>query len=198
MARNLLPFSTRVFVRSRGYLPHWEVDNAIYFITYRLADSLPRQVIEKLRLEYKWALRKMERARVTEWFHGRLDEFLDEGRGACHLKVPEIAKIVIETWQYFDHQRYDLIAWCVMPNHVHLIARIFSGADLDRILHSWKSYTANQANVLLGRRGKFWWREYYDHCIRDEDELGRSVRYVLENPAKAGLEPWPYVWCAGW
>ncbi len=197
MARNLLPFSTRVKIRSRGYLPHWEVDDAIYFITYRLADSLPRQVIANLKLEYQSARRKMDR-RLSEWFHRRLDEFLDEGRGACHLKVPEISKTVIETWQYFDRQRYDLIAWCVMPNHVHVIARIFSGADLDRILHSWKSYTANQANVVLGRRGRFWWREYYDHCIRDEDELSRTIGYVLENPAKAGLKNWPYVWCAGW
>ena len=78
------------------------------------------------------------------------------------------------------------------------IAKIFKGADLEKILHSWKSYTSNQANALLKRRGSFWWREYYDHCVRDEDELTRSVRYVLDNPAKAGLKDWPYVWCAGW
>ena len=198
MPNRLLPFSTRVNVRSRGYLPHWEVDNAIYFITYRLADSLPQHVIERLRLEYKHALCRMERAHVAEWFHGRLDEFLDAGRGACHLKVPEVASCVIETWQHFDHERYELLAWCIMPNHVHVIAKIFKGADLEKILHSWKSYTSNQANALLKRRGSFWWREYYDHCVRDEDELTRSVRYVLDNPAKAGLKDWPYVWCAGW
>lgn len=199
----LLPFNTRVQIRSRGYLPHWEIDNAIYFITYRLADSLPRSVIEKLRSEYAAAkggfkLTISEQSRLSEWFHRRLDEFLDSGSGACFLKVPEVAECVIQTWRHFNGVRYDLRAWCVMPNHVHVVAKIFHGADLDRILHSWKSYTSNQANALLQRRGSFWWREYYDHCIRTDMELQRTIRYVVENPAKAGLRDWPYAWCAGW
>jgi len=199
----LLPFSTRVNVRSRGYLPHWEIDNAIYFITYRLADSLPRSVIQKLRAEYVAAkgsckLTMSERARLSEWFHRRLDEFLDTGRGSCFLKVPAIAECVIQSWRYFDGIRYDLLAWCVMPNHVHVIVKIFQGADLDRILHSWKSYTSNQANAFLHRRVAFWWREYYDHCVPTEQELQRTIRYAIENPAKAGLIDWPYTWCAGW
>ena len=172
MHNSLLPIGTRVSIRSRGYLPHWEVDDACYFITYRLADSLPRFVIQKLRAEYAAAKRMLlagrrkmsfaERSRVSEWFHRRLDEHLDEGRGACHLRVPAI-----------------------------------KGEDLASVLHSWKSYTANEANAISETHGKFWWREYYDHCIRDEEELARSIRYVIENPVKAGLGEWPYIWCAG-
>ena len=85
-----------------------------------------------------------------------------------------------------------------MPNHAHVIMRLFVGSDLAKVLHSWKSYTSNVANSILGRTGTFWFREYYDRCIRDERELLRTVRYVLENPAKAGLRDWPYVKCAGW
>jgi putative transposase len=115
----------------------------------------------------------------------------------CLSKNPEIADCVIGSLRYFDEQRYKLIAWCVMPNHVHVIAQLMKGSDLDSILHSWKSYTANVANGFLGRSGAFWWREYYDHCIRDEEELARTIRSVLENPIKAGLRDWPYTWCAG-
>jgi len=202
----LLPMGTRVSIRSRGYLPHWEVDNGCYFITYRLADSLPRAVVQTLRKEYAAAKRGLagghkltlhQRSQLSEWFQRRLDDFLNEGRGACHLKVAGVAECVIEGWQYFDGARYDLLAWCVMPNHVHVIAQLFEGGDLDSVLHSWKSYTAKEANRIVKRSGTFWWREYYDHCIRDHDELGRSIRYVVENPAKAGLIDWPYVWCAG-
>ena len=208
MQNKLLPLGTRVSVRSRGYLPHWEVDDGWYFITYRLADSLPKFVIHRLREEYAAAKRAFQsgrcklslaqQSRLSEWFHHRLDDYLDDGRGACHLRVPAIAECVMESWRHFDHERYELLASCVMPNHVHVIARIFKGEDLGSILHSWKSYTANEANAILGKRGRFWWREYYDHCIRDEEGLTRSVRYVLDNPVKAGLVDWPYTWCAGW
>jgi hypothetical protein len=123
----LLPFSTRVHTRSRGYLPHWEIDNAIYFITYRLADSLPRHVVEQLRDEYAAMIRMItggvrepkfiERENIRARFGLRLDEYLDQGRGACYLKLPAIASNVVETWRHFDRSRYELLAWCVMPNH---------------------------------------------------------------------------------
>ncbi|HEY6844356.1 MAG TPA: transposase, partial [Thermoanaerobaculia bacterium] len=179
-------------------MPHWEVDQTFYFITYRLADSLPKHVIHQLRAEYRAAKRALgdkisldQQAHLSRWFHRRLDEFLDEGRGACHLKNPRAAQCVVNAWKYFDRSFYDLIAWCVMPNHAHVVARIFNGRDLDSILHSWKSYTSNEINFILRRSGKLWFREYFDYCIRDEDDLSRCVRYVIENPAKAGLVDWP-------
>src|SRR5205814_8719690 len=138
-----------------------------------------------------------ERSRSCECIQCRLDDYLSRGTGACHLHVSSMAEFVSETWRRFDGARDDLFAWCVMPNHVHVIAQLFEGGNLDSVLHSWKSYTANAANKILERSGAFWWREYYDHCIRDHDELARSIRYVLENPAKAGLIDWPYTWCAG-
>ena len=117
---------------------------------------------------------------------------------SVYYASPAIADLTIDTWRHFDGERYRLITWCVMPNHVHVIVRLFRGSELARVVHSWKSYTANVANRLLARSGEFWAREYYDRCLRDEQELLRTVRYVLENPAKAALVDWPYVGCAGW
>ena len=88
---------------------------------------------------------------------------------------------------------YDLPAWCVMPNHVHVVVRPREGHRLADILHSWKSFTATRINRLLGRTGRQWQREYYDHLIRDEREFGRIIQYILQNPAKAGLKHWPWV-----
>ena len=121
----------------------------------------------------------------------RMNNCLRAGSGECLLRKPAIAELTIDTWRHFDEERYQLIAWCVMPNHAHVITRLFRGSELGRVVHSWKSYTAKAANRLLGRVGEFWAREYYDRCLRDERELLRTVRYVLENPAKAGLVDWP-------
>jgi hypothetical protein len=84
-----------------------------------------------------------------------------------------------------------------MPNHVLVVCRLLPGQELSKVLHGWKSFTARKANEILGRGGAFWQREYYDRLIRDGDELGRAVRYVVNNPERAGLKGWKWVWCAG-
>lgn len=81
-----------------------------------------------------------------------------------------------------------------MPNHVHTIVQPLPDYELPDLLHSWKSFTAKAANRLLGKTGEFWQTEYYDHLIRDEEDYAHGVRYVLENPLRAGLEEWPWVW----
>ena len=198
-SKTLLPFSQRVAVRSRGYLPHWEADDAIYFITYRLADSLPQAVVTRIHEQYRAdRARGMTGPMASRRLSRRMNNCLRAGSGECLLREPAIAELTIDTWRHFDGECYRLIAWCVMPNHAHVIVRLFRGSELGRAVHSWKSYTAKAANRLLGRVGEFWAREYYDRCLRDERELLRTVRYVLENPAKAGLVDWPYVGCAGW
>ena len=86
-----------------------------------------------------------------------------------------------------DGDRYSLIAWCVMPNHVHALIAADREYNLDRIVHSWKSYTGNQANRLVQRSGAFWAREYFDRFMRDADHLARTAAYIEGNPVKAGL-----------
>jgi REP-associated tyrosine transposase len=95
--------------------------------------------------------------------------------------------------KHWDGERYRLLAWCVMPNHVHVVFRLLPGEGLAAILSSWKSYTAKEANRILGRTGKFWEREYWDRLIRSEDHLERAIAYVESNPGKAGLWDWPWV-----
>src|SRR5882672_7781997 len=164
--KTLIPFDqfSRLKVRSRGYVPHWEIDGATYFITYRLYDSLPRHVVARL---------KEERRRLSRKAFGlALDRELDEGRGAAYLRDPRMAAVVAENLKHFHAERYDLMAWCVMPNHVHVVLTPFIG--LKGILHSWKSYTAHRASEILGVT-KFWAREYYDHIIRNDRELADTI-----------------------
>lgn len=197
----------QVTIRDRGRLPHWENENATYFITFRLADSLPQSVLDHIESERKSILDLSEQQcrppTPTEVEHLkrlstiRVQQYLDAGAGSCALRIPEIASAVAETLVLFDEKRYRLFAWCIMPNHVHVVARIFPSHHLSQVLHSWKSFTAKAANKRLGTRGTFWQREYYDHLLRNETEFQRAVSYVIKNPEKAKLQNWPWAWMRG-
>ena len=113
-----------------------------------------------------------------------------------------VAAVVANALLHFNGSRYSLAAWCVMPNHVHVVVQPFAGntggrpvplAELPDILHSWKSFTAKEANKLLRRSGEFWQTESYDHLIRNEADFRHAVRYVLDNPIKAGIKNWKWV-----
>ena len=206
MARStyLLPTLDNVQVRTRGYLPHWESPDAIYSITYRLHDSLPRHVIHAL-AEQRRALERMhndgataiDRARIRFTFERFIDHALDAAHGAAHLKDDRIAAIVAENLVHFDGSRYELLAWCVMPTHVHVVLQVYGVGKLAWIVQGWKSYTSKKANEVLGQEGTFWAREYYDRIVRGEEDLNRTIEYVVRNPVKAGLKDWPWVWSAG-
>jgi len=83
-----------------------------------------------------------------------------------------------------------------MPNHVHVVVQPLGGHALPSLLKTWKGFSGRTANRLLGRTGEFWQAEYYDHLIRDEAEFVHAVRYMVANPAKAGLTEWPWVWAS--
>jgi REP element-mobilizing transposase RayT len=122
-----------------------------------------------------------------------VDKYLDQGSGSCVLINPGAAGIVADALRFFDGERYGLHAWCVMPNHVHAVFEPLAGHTLEKILHSWKSFTANEINKALKRSGTLWQTESYDHLVRDEKEFERVVGYVANNPAKAGLVDWEWV-----
>jgi REP element-mobilizing transposase RayT len=122
-----------------------------------------------------------------------IESYLDRGVGKCYLAQPKIAEVVNSAVKFGENRDYRLLAWCVMPNHVHVVAKLLPGRKLPTIVHSWKSYTAKAANKLLNRRGTFWQREYYDRLIRNGSELDRILRYVAHNPIKAGLTNWRWV-----
>ena len=189
----------------RGRLPHLKREGASYFVTFRLADSLPATEILGLKRErealladalaHKRPLTWHEQQQLLAWYSDKVDRLLDAKCGACFLKQPEIAELVARALQFHAGQRYDLRAWVVMPNHVHAVVWPYPGHTLSQILHSWKSYTANQANRLLGRAHEpFWQKETYDHWIRDDAEGARLVAYVEDNPVKAHLCARPEDW----
>jgi REP element-mobilizing transposase RayT len=134
---------------------------------------------------------------IGEYSPRKIEEYFDRGIGACPLRDPRIANLVADALRFGDGVEYRLIAWCVMPNHVHVIFRLLPRRELAKVLQAWKSYTAKQANQILRRTGRFWQREYYDRLIRKDGELDRAVAYVLCNPERAGLRGWEWVWSAG-
>ncbi len=194
---------SQVEKRKGAYLPHWLQDGAAYSVTFRLADSLPEEVVESFIREREEIVRRAaaagrsltvdESKRLETLYSERVEAYLDAGHGACYMNDPRIAELVQSALLFFDGQRYDLVAWAVMPNHVHAVFVPRAKFDLAQILHSWKSYTSNQANGLLNRQGSFWQPEYFDHLIRDAADFERSVRYVLDNPKRAGLTNWRWV-----
>lgn len=172
--------------RSRGYLPHFDGALLFQFITFRLHDAVAA-VIDRWKEELKWTPDLPGRdPRQTE-LRRRIAVYEDKGAGACYLGRADVARLLRDALQFFDGVRYRLIAWCVMPNHVHVLIETWPSYPLDRVVHSWKSYVANRANVLLGRSGTFWMREYYDRVIRNEEHFRKAVEYIHENPVKAGL-----------
>jgi REP element-mobilizing transposase RayT len=195
-----------VRIRQRGRLPHWEKDAGLYFLTFHLADSLPLPVLEKIAERHRILiaakrvgapLSPSQEVLLAEFSTAKLEEYFDRGLGACFLRDPRIGELVANALHFWQGKRYRLVAWCVMPNHVHVVCRLLPGQELSKVLQGWKSFTARQANEILGRSGAFWQREYYDRLIRDGDELERAVRYVANNPERAGLKGWKWVWSAG-
>lgn len=194
-----------VHIRNRGRLPHWEKESGLYFITFRLADSLPPPILEKIAERHRILeaartsgarLLPEQKAELAEYSPRQMEAFYDRGFGSCALADQRVAGAVAAALRFRDGKHYRLLAWCIMPNHVHVVARLLPGADLATVLKSWKQFSSRTANQVLGQKGRFWQREYYDRLIRNEEEYCRAIRYVVENPLKAGLKNWPWVWSA--
>ena len=138
----------------------------------------------------------MPEARASAERRQRIEHHLDSGAGECWLSRHAIAATVEDALLYFEGQRYELEARVVMPNHVHALPTAMAGHTFAEILHSWKSYTSNAANRLLGRTEVFWYPDYFDRFIRDEKHFLHAIEYIEMNPVAAGLclrpEDWPY------
>jgi Rad3-related DNA helicase/REP element-mobilizing transposase RayT len=189
-------------IRRGAYLPHWTREGSIYAVNFRLADSLPRHVLDAWRSERQAIVARArqqgrpltddERTALDVLHSEKVEKFLDAGLGACWLRDPAIAELTQGALRHFDGTRYRLVAWCVMPNHVHVVVQPHTGFELSDILQSWKGYTAREANKLLGRCGEFWMPEYFDHLVRDEEDLLHAVEYAWLNPHRAKLVDWPW------
>ena len=183
--------------RSRGYLPHRDRLHLLQSITFRLADSLPQSELKQL--EQKLLLLPEIRKDVEK--RKRIDRWLDAGMGCCALRNAEAAEFVQRALLHFDGERYQVLAWAIMPNHVHVL--IDPAEPLSKIIQGWKSFTARwllEHNERLGLGipdpHHVWMREYWDRFIRDEDHLRATIDYIHRNPVKAGLcgEPRDWRW----
>lgn len=178
----------------RRHLPHWTQTGATYFATFRLADSLPTARLAELQ-EFRAAWERNHpqprsddvMRELSREIMRRIETWLDAGYGSCHLREPALAHVVGNAFRHFHGERYEMNAWCVMPNHVHVLFRPRPGHGPGDILRSWKSFTARELNKRLGRTGTLWQQESYDTMIRDTLHLAKAVRYIGQNPAKAGL-----------
>ena len=202
---------------TRRNLPHWYVPGMAHFITYRLAGTIPIQVMERLRRERQKLLKRPpesgnyaagHKARVHKQFFASYDQYLDQPSHINWLARSDVSAIIRENLYFHDGQKYHLLEYCAMPNHVHVVlqpiesdglgvvqpqAEIVSDemadgySPLSSIMHSLKGYTASKINALLGRSGQFWQHESYDHWVRDEEELFRIIEYIRQNPVLANL-----------
>jgi REP element-mobilizing transposase RayT len=176
-----------------------------YFVTFRLAGTLPREVLVRFKQERDQIIAQALAARrpltwpeqedLLRWHSERVDRYLDAGHGELWLSQPAVADLVAGALCFHEGTRFDLLAFVVMPNHVHAVLRPRPGWSLSKILQSWKGYTAYQANRVLNRSGQaFWQPEAYDHLIRDDQDSYRCRRYTTLNPVNAGLCARPEEW----
>ncbi len=192
-------------------LPHWEQLNAFYFITWRTADSIPKSALERWEAERDlWLRAHGIDPTCDDWLHvvemlpedsqrefhrlfaTRWNALLDECHGECVLRRPEVSKIVEESLYYFDGQRYDLEAFVVMPNHVHVLVGVAGRGEMKQVCRAWKNFTAVQINRALGRHGQLWQWESFDHLVRGPASLEKFRDYILKNPVKARLREGEY------
>jgi REP element-mobilizing transposase RayT len=176
---------------SRGYLPHFDDGESTQSVTFRLFDSLP---IERLK-EWKAELASLPPDQESAEYRRRVEEYVNRGYGEAWLRRAEVASLVESALLYFDNERYALHAWVVMPNHVHALLTPMD-RSLASVLHSWKTFTAREANRIIDRRGTFWQPDYFDTYVRHERQFYASVEYIENNPVAARLcaraQDWPF------
>lgn len=162
--------------RSRGYIPHLDFGGTIQHLIIGLADALPDFVNDD------------DPATHLK----RFDASLDRGLGRRLLAEPACAAIVENELLRHDSERYHLLAWCIMPNHVHVVLEQLQ--DLAGTVRRWKSWTAREINSATRRRGAVWYREYFDRFARNAGQVERMIWYVEANPVAAGLVAAPVDW----
>ena len=199
-----MAYDPDVVICQKAFLPHWTKEGGIYAVRFRLADSLPQGKLEQWKEERKELVENIaarngkptqeEQRRLDILFSEKIEGFLDAGHGACWLRRDDIAKIVAEALRFFDNKWYRLLAWTIMPNHVHVVVQPIAEKSLFEICASWKRFTSRVANKVLQRSGPFWQSESFDHLIRNQESLEKWVEYTWRNPEVAGLLGWKWRW----
>jgi len=184
-------------------LPHWTIPgSAIYWITFRLADSIPMETLRAWRQSREaWLQAHPQPWDAKTWdeydelFGDRFESWLDQGNGSRALAKPEIRGVVRDCLMRFNNERLVVQAAVIMPTHVHALLQPLGQYAVAALLRGIKGASARQANQLLGASGAFWHDESYDHIVRSNEQLWHYYRYIENNPRKAGLradEYWLY------
>ena len=183
----------------RRNLPHLHCNEGEYFITFRLKDSLPSSEVQKLKedLENSTEELSIKEKRLFK----RYNELLDSKRfGYMTITEEAITNIIKEILHKYDGLYYELICYCIMPNHVHLVFTILDcGKSLSDIMKRLKGSSAIAINKHLKREGSLWQAESFDRLVREEKELYNIIKYVLLNPVNANLvsdwKEWKHTYC---
>ena len=182
--------------RYQRHLPHWRQTGATYFVTFRLADSIPQEHLQSLkRWRDLWEIENPPPRCEALWqkfaseITNRTERYLDEGYGECVFALPDMAAEMSRSLLHFQNERYFTSAFTVMPNHVHLTLKPSEGFELEDILESIKGYVARRVNRRLSRTGKLFEQESFDRIVRDERHLFHCIQYIGNNAATAGIPP---------
>jgi REP element-mobilizing transposase RayT len=188
-------------------LPHWRQMGVTYFVTSRLADSIPHWVVQRWEEERRqWLLREgvdsdvemdrlssAKRLEFKRTFTAKWHRWLDIGYGNCVLKESDVAQVLIKEITRGHPIDYTLDAWVLMPNHFHALVNPSQRTNLSSIQQRWKGASAMRINHLLKREGQLWQKEAFDHIVRNSNRLNDFRRYIAENPGKARLREGEYV-----
>lgn len=181
-------------LRRTNRLPHWQQQDTTYFVTIRLADSLPASLLQQWQEEREawmrwnpkpWSPKQDKEYRLR--FTGTIERWLDAGHGSCLFRRPVVAHLIGTALGYFDGVRYRFHSWVVMPNHAHLLFSLLEGTRLEAQIQSWKGFTARAINRELGRTGSLWQKDYHDRMVRNGKHFVNCARYIRSNPTTASL-----------
>ncbi|MDA7881432.1 methionine synthase [Akkermansiaceae bacterium] len=206
---DFVPPKAQSFTKTQGAnLPHWTGEDLTYAVTFRLDDSIPDSAQKEYQKNKSKLLEDIRTNldrndpqsasnfadRLRKLYSETIEEALLKEHGACHLKDPKLAQIVSDALTHYEGEQYDLAAWCVMSNHVHLLIKPKQGFELSKILQGIKGASAKRINEQLNRTGALWQKESYDHIVRDEEELIVQAQYIRTNPGKIGLTDYRFVY----
>ncbi len=180
--------------KTQNHLPHWQQEGSTYFVTWRLKDSIPRDVLERLineksnweRSHHKpWT--DIEEAEYHNTFSKESDRLMDMEFGECVLRHLNCRDALANSLSLFDGERFLMHSWVAMPNHVHVLFSLVEGGSLEKVIGGWKGYSSKDINVVMGNEGSLWQKDYFDRIIRYWEHMFRAAKYIRRNPEKAKL-----------
>ena len=181
----------RMYLR---HLPHWRQEGATYAVTFRLADSLPKEKLDLLKsMRAHWEAKHPEPRSAAAWrkyaktVTTSVEKWLNQGSGECHFRQKKFADELARSIRHFQNQQYFVSCYVIMPNHCHLVIRPVVGFELEDILGSIKGVVSRFVNKANETSGSLWQQECFDRIVRDEEHLYRVIQYVGNNPRLARL-----------